>query len=408
MPTFEIICLANSLKHGGRCIAGFKTDGSGWLRPVSAQVDGTLHSQHYTLEGRREPELFSILKIECDRPHFRSHQPENWIVSDGRWEFLGWPTALQLNQLLKREIQKASNLSALLGNQSDRISLETLHNNPASASLCLIKPKGIIWKIETFPNKRKFRVLFALNKIEYNLSITDPHWRNLLDRLDDGEYSCKEAIEQLNLENFDPDKFLFTISLGEPFQPADNESFYCFKLVSAVINASYVKTFLERVQKNITVNSNIIALNRDLELSQNKIFFSVKPLINKAVQTCWDYYPKERRSLPILRQTLQDLLKQTLEDFERELEGTDRHRFCNGDRLAQIKEEYPQAYEKWTEKDDEELCVLFGDGMSIQDLANYFQRQPGGIRSRLKKLDLVEGAEKEQVIFPPSSRKENL
>jgi hypothetical protein len=35
MPTFEMICLAKSSKRGGICIAGLKTDGSGWLRPVS-------------------------------------------------------------------------------------------------------------------------------------------------------------------------------------------------------------------------------------------------------------------------------------------------------------------------------------------------------------------------------------
>ncbi|MBP0019952.1 MAG: hypothetical protein J7647_20665 [Cyanobacteria bacterium SBLK] len=390
MPTFEIICLANSLKHGGRCIAGFKTDGSGWLRPVSSQGEGTLYDEHYTLACGRKPELFSILKIECDRPHSRNHQPENWIVSDRQWEFVGWPTTLQLNQLLKKEIQKANHSSTLLGTQSDRISLERLQNDPSSASLCLIKPKHIIWKIDTFSNKRKFRVIFALNGIEYNLNITDSYWRNLLKRLDDGEYSCKEAIEQLNLENFAPDKFLFTISLGEPFQIADDESFYCYKLVSAVINATYVKAFLKQTRNTFTADSNIFARNRDLELSKNKIIFSVKPLINQAVKTCWDCCPEERRSLPVLRRTLQELLEQTLEDFKQNVEGAVRPRNSTGDRLARLKEQHPQAYEKWTMKDDDELRVLFGDGMSIQDLANYFQRQPGGIRSRLKKLDLVE------------------
>ncbi|MGK7925738.1 MAG: hypothetical protein AB4290_10910 [Spirulina sp.] len=390
MPTFEIICLANSLKHGGRCIAGFKTDGSGWLRPVSPHANGTLYNEHYTLEGGREPELFNILKIDCDRLHSRPHQPENWVVSDGQWQFMGWPTTQQLNQLLKREIQKASSSATLLGNQSDRIEFDTLQENPAAASLCLIKPKEIIWKIDTLPRKRKFRAIFSLNGVEYDLSITDPQWKSWLERLDDGEYSCQQAIAQLNLKNFNPEKFLLTIGLSEPFQPSDDEPLYCFKLVAAVMNASYVKTLLEQANNKVNVEANTLALHRDLELSTNKIFFSVKPLIDKAVKSCWNSYPEAKRSLPNVRQTLQQILEQTLEDFERDLEESDESQSADRDRLAQIRKKYPKAYEKWTVEDDEELSALFEDGMKIMDLSQHFQRQPSAIRSRLKKLDLVD------------------
>ena len=81
MPAFEIICLANSTKYGGRCIAGLKTDGSGWLRPVSPRADGTLYPEHYMLDGNKEPELFDILEIECTGHRQECHQPENWIIS---------------------------------------------------------------------------------------------------------------------------------------------------------------------------------------------------------------------------------------------------------------------------------------------------------------------------------------
>ncbi len=33
MPQFGIICLANSRKNGGHCVAGLRMDGGGWLRP---------------------------------------------------------------------------------------------------------------------------------------------------------------------------------------------------------------------------------------------------------------------------------------------------------------------------------------------------------------------------------------
>jgi hypothetical protein len=49
MPTVEIICLANSRKHSGRCVAGLRTDGQGWIRPVGPSDNGTLFPWHYTL-----------------------------------------------------------------------------------------------------------------------------------------------------------------------------------------------------------------------------------------------------------------------------------------------------------------------------------------------------------------------
>ena len=390
MPTFEIICLANSLKHGGRCIAGFKTDGSGWFRPVSAKADGTLYEEHYALANGRKPQLFSIIEIECDRRHSRPHQPENWQISDRSWQFVGWPTTQQLNQLLKAEIQKAHRLSGLLGNQSDRLEFDRLRENPPEASLCLVKPKKIRWLISTRSQKRKFRAIFNLNGIQYNLGITDPAWRTQLERLEDGQYNCQQVITTLNLSSFDPDKFLLTISLSEPFQPTEDEPFYCFKLVAAVINTTDVKTFLQQVQNTRDVDSQILALNRDLELSSNKILFSVKPLIDRAVKTCWESYPEEKRSLGYLRQNLNALLKQTLDDFEQNLMHSYPEINSSNSPIEEIRKQYPRAYMKWTAEDDEELGFLFAEGMSIKDLAQHFQRKPGAIRSRLQKLDLVE------------------
>jgi hypothetical protein len=80
MPTFEIICLASSDKKSGRCTAGLKTDGSGWLRPVSIQSDGTLFPENYVLDNDREPQLFDVLEIECSEHRPERHQPENWVI----------------------------------------------------------------------------------------------------------------------------------------------------------------------------------------------------------------------------------------------------------------------------------------------------------------------------------------
>lgn len=51
---------------------------------------------------------------------------------------------------------------------------------------------------------------------------------------------------------------------------------------------------------------------------------------------------------------------------------------------------HPQAYKPWSEDDDNKLKELFFAGKTIEELMELFQRNRGGIRSRLRKLGLIE------------------
>ncbi|MDO9576790.1 MAG: DNA helicase RecQ [Candidatus Cloacimonadales bacterium] len=57
--------------------------------------------------------------------------------------------------------------------------------------------------------------------------------------------------------------------------------------------------------------------------------------------------------------------------------------------VENIRADYPQAYEKWTELDDELLKESYLIDKNISELAKLFQRKPGAIRSRLKKIGLI-------------------
>ena len=54
------------------------------------------------------------------------------------------------------------------------------------------------------------------------------------------------------------------------------------------------------------------------------------------------------------------------------------------------QQEYPNAYKPWTEEDDLELTKMWCEGATTKELAAHFQRKPSAIRSRIKKLELVE------------------
>ncbi|WP_066379347.1 dual OB domain-containing protein [Anabaena sp. CA = ATCC 33047] len=243
MPIFEIICLAKSIKHGGICIAGLKTDGSGWLRPVSPKHDGTLYPEHYTFNNGHEPELFDIIRIPCLREDPKCHQPENWLIDSSKyWESVGSLTLSQARNLLSPEIQKYSDSPELLGNSEKQIPYEYLETSSAQSSLALVKPEIIQWVVKTnYDNEKKFRCHFYLGVNRYDLPITDPIWIEKISFLKEGTYSCEEVIEKAELYNFEPDKFILTISLSEPFPPSGQEKLFCYKLVAAVINVADVK-----------------------------------------------------------------------------------------------------------------------------------------------------------------------
>ena len=60
------------------------------------------------------------------------------------------------------------------------------------------------------------------------------------------------------------------------------------------------------------------------------------------------------------------------------------------ERLAKIRKVYPRAYEKWTDEEDARLAQVVRSGDSVEELAAQLQPQPGAIRSRMLKRNLVE------------------
>ena len=52
----------------------------------------------------------------------------------------------------------------------------------------------------------------------------------------------------------------------------------------------------------------------------------------------------------------------------------------------EIRQQYPKAYTRWSSNDDELLQSKYDQGVSVAELSQFFQRQPGAIRSRLVKL----------------------
>ena len=58
--------------------------------------------------------------------------------------------------------------------------------------------------------------------------------------------------------------------------------------------------------------------------------------------------------------------------------------------VKNVRREYPNAYKKWTKNEDQKLVQEYKNGRSISELADSHGRKKGAIRSRLKKLGLID------------------
>ena len=221
MPTIEIICLANSRKLSGRCIAGLRTDGKGWIRPVSESPDGTLFLSNYTLKDGSEARVLDVVRIEFTKPRPEIYQPENWVISNTHWKLVERPASFERQRIFHSFIVQ---VPELFGDQSDRICAKVLPEAPAKSSLALVIPDKIEWAVtKNIKGRRQIRALFNLRGASYNLGSTDPVLEQYLTKHPFGNYS----IDSIGLKK--NDRLLLTISLGEPFQGD------CYKLVTSVL-----------------------------------------------------------------------------------------------------------------------------------------------------------------------------
>ncbi len=223
MALVDILCLASSRKYRGRCVAGLRTDGSGWVRPVSSEPYGTLHPEHYRLKGGTEPRLLDVLRVDLASHRPEPNQPENWLTGRSPWELRARPAGDEAVSLLAAAVQHGPDL---FGTRGDRLTPEELASAPTSHSLTLAEPRRLRWQVRTTQaGNPQVRAIFEVAGQGYNLALTDPVWERFIAMFGAGVH----APATVGMP--DESRLLLTISLGEPtdFDGA------CYKLVAAVI-----------------------------------------------------------------------------------------------------------------------------------------------------------------------------
>jgi hypothetical protein len=215
VPALDLICLANSYKLGHRCIAGLRTDGSAWIRPVTETEHGELQDRHYRLPDQSEPRVLDVIRVGLSNPHPLPHQPENWRTDGSAWELIERPAGGERARIV---VGSVSESPLLFENSGKSVSQAQFQQRPTKESLVLVEPNDIEWL-----HFDKARVRFRLKNFHYRLPLTDPSYVRPLKRLAAGSHRSLELGIPENR------RILFTISLSEPLDDV------CYKLVAAVV-----------------------------------------------------------------------------------------------------------------------------------------------------------------------------
>ncbi|MBW2149188.1 MAG: hypothetical protein JRI22_19460 [Deltaproteobacteria bacterium] len=222
--TKTIVCLANSRRSSGRCIAGkemLRSGYGGWIRPVSARQSAELSEEERRYEDGRDPRVLDIVVVPMIAHAPLLHHTENHIIDANYYwtktKVLPWT---KLGHLLDNpETLWPSGDSTYYGS-NDRVKLEVA--SKLKVSLLLIKPEDLVLSVQAegaeFGNpRRRVRAQFEYRGTSYNLVVTDPVAERAFLSKANGDYRIADTY--------------LCVSLSEAHSDG-----YCYKLVAAVIS----------------------------------------------------------------------------------------------------------------------------------------------------------------------------
>ncbi len=210
----RFICLANSLKEGGRCLAGIEVDERNqpriinnrpkWIRPVCHTTHGEV-PVHIAIPFR----LLDIIEIDDIKSHPHPYQTENVLFDTQSLRACGKFETAQLRRICEVH-------TCILGNKGKALSPEAIAFLDHSLMLISTDEFEVIKKIyPEKPNRPQIRLAFIYMDTNYELPVTDPEFRDLY--LEDS--SLLKGVQRVYL----------CLSIGIPW-----EGWY-YKLVASII-----------------------------------------------------------------------------------------------------------------------------------------------------------------------------
>lgn len=210
--TKTLIILANSVRPGGRCVAGICTKTGKWIRPVSRDPDRAVPE----VPSIRRIALLDVVRVPLagDRPDPPDRfQSENWFVDRWDWEVIGRCSPKDAIALCERP-------GLLFFTNNDRVAPSYLEHLPPAQWKSLVLIQREVGFVRDAWKRKQWRARFRDGRGNVLcLKVTDP-----------------AITEKLNNNETVSGTCLLTISLTAPWAPSDGcLPERCYKLVAGVI-----------------------------------------------------------------------------------------------------------------------------------------------------------------------------
>ena len=218
----RIVCLANSRKLNGRCVAGRELQEHGpgpWVRPVSDRPTEEVSEEERRFQDGSDPRVLDIVDVPLIAECPKDYQTENRLLdAQVYWVKRGLFPREDLGTLQDRANTLWLDGFSSYSGVNDRIPLAEAMT--LTSSLKLIHVDDLCIRTcapgAAFGNtKRRVQAEFAFAGAHYALWVTDPIVERQYLLQPDAEYQLHDVY--------------LTVSLGEPYQG------YCYKLVATVI-----------------------------------------------------------------------------------------------------------------------------------------------------------------------------
>lgn len=224
MTTVRLICLANSRKLSGTCVAGKELKRGRWIRPVSDREHQEVSARERRYEDGSEPQLLDVVDVPLLRPFPGPHQAENWTLDpDVRWQRIALLPWEELARYADKPPKLWVNGPPSTDGLNDRVSVQDATD--VEESLYLLHVPDLIIDVHSvdtpYGSKRTLKGEFRHAGVDYRLAVTDPPIEGEFRAKPPGKYSLGESY--------------LTISLAEPLRG------YCYKLIAAVIRRPSVR-----------------------------------------------------------------------------------------------------------------------------------------------------------------------
>lgn len=223
MPVVKrIVCLANSRKLNGRCVAGIELSADkrvGWIRPVSVREHEEVSEYERQYADGSDPRLLDVMDVPLIAPKPKDYQQENWLLDpDLYWQRVAKLRWDDLGELADPVGRLWADGDSTYNGLNDRIAFAQA--SAIRSSLRLVRVDRMTLSIfkpgEAFGNpKRRVQGRFKHSGADYHLWVTDPIYERAYLAKQDGDYQIGES--------------LLTVSLGEPHNG------YCYKLIAAIM-----------------------------------------------------------------------------------------------------------------------------------------------------------------------------